>query len=228
MTTEINPFEGLNDIKEETTPVKKSRKRAKKDHTNETFDNALVQIAKKPTKPLKKDNKGSVKERAQLIYKLKTYKNNKRLGPKLRDADFNMSESHYNKLSVTDLKLELEKYDMELSRNGVNDMADHGLKFGLKISENVITKRTPLKVTGTCDKLFNDDHFLDLFERVKLKYNLGFVGQMDPLLEMSIVIFQTAMLTHGQNKFRTQIKTDIDLNEEYNEPENNEQEDENN
>jgi hypothetical protein len=225
MTSEINPFQGLNDIKDEPKKEKKTKKKPRSREQN-IFEEDILKLIDKPVKSKKepKGNKGPAKERAQLIYKLKTYKNNKRLGPKLKDADFNMSESYYNKLSVGDLNLELEKYDMELSRNGLCDMINHGFKAGLKISENVITQKTKLNVVGTCDKLFDDDNFLDLFERVKLKYNLGFVGQMDPLLEMSLVIFQTGLMVHGTNKFRSEIETKINLDEEYNENENIEEE----
>jgi hypothetical protein len=212
--------------KDKQKKEKKTKKKAKKDDDHLLDLHDLEKLINKPAKSKKepKGNKGPAKERAQLIYKLKTYKNNKRLGPKLKDADFNMSESYYNKLSVGDLNLELEKYDMELSRNGLCDMINHGFKAGLKISENVITQKTKLNVVGTCDKLFDDDNFLDLFERVKLKYNLGFVGQMDPLLEMSLVIFQTGLMVHGTNKFRSEIETKINLDEEYNENENIEEE----
>lgn len=219
MSNEIDPFQGLTEETQTKTPEKRNRKRAKKDVSNETIDHALMQIVKTKDKPTQKGDKGSAKDRANLIYKLNTYKKNKRLGPKLRDSGFNLSESHYNSLSVDDLKLEVAKYDMELSRNGAHDIVDHGLKFGLKVGENIVSKRTPLKVEGTCDELFNNDHFLDLLERVKLKYNLGIATQMDPLLELSLVIFQTGLMVHGKNKFKDQIKTDIDLNQEYNDEE---------
>ena len=99
---------------------------------------------------------------------------------------------------------------MALANKQNNNLIDNGLKNCLSFVENMIHDKTKFKIQGTSEKLWADDHFLELLERVKLKYNVPFL-KMDPLLELSLVVGQTALICHQQNKYKMELTTNIDL-----------------
>ena len=76
--------------------------------------------------------------------------------------------------------------------------------------ETMACKSSKYKLQGTTETLYGDDHYLDLLERVKMKYATPFIT-LDPVLELALVIGQTAILTHHQNNF--QVPATVDLNE---------------
>jgi hypothetical protein len=103
-----------------------------------------------------------------------------------------------------------------ISNRGTSDFIDSVIKNGLVFAENIVDSRTKLKIRGTSDELWENDKFLDLLERVKLKYGMPSLN-LDPLaaLELTFVVFQTAMLMHNQSSFRHNL---IDDNLNLDEP----------
>ena len=97
---DIDPFENINEI----IPDKKTKKQPKQKEIK-----MVKEIINDQEKPNEK-SKGSAKERAQIIFTLQSYGNNKRFGPYLKnDCNIKFDESHLKKMSLDELKLELEK-----------------------------------------------------------------------------------------------------------------------
>jgi hypothetical protein len=144
---------------------------------------------------------------------IQAYGNNQRFGAYLKKNGGNYKDSYLKKLSVEDLKLELEKQELILSNKTNNGILDTGIKNGLKIGENLVHNTTKYKVKGTTQELYGNEHYLDLVERCKMKYcNVSI--KLDPLLETALVIGQTAVMVHGRNSMLENTKTSRDLNED--------------
>ena len=199
-SNDIDPFDGINEI----IPDKKTKKQPKE-----------IKMVKEQEKP-KESSKGSAKERAQMIFTLQAYGNNKRFGPYLKnDCNIKFDESHLKKMSLDELKLELEKINVSLSNKNNSNMFDVVIKNTIKMAETMITRRSQLQLEGMTDTLLEDDVFLDLVERLKMKYNIGIPFTSLPLeVELLLTIFQTGMICHQKNKFEMSIvDSKIDLNE---------------
>ena len=192
-----DPFEGI-----ETAEPKKVKKRTKKQSNAETklMDNHI----KKMTEP------DDLKERATLIYAIKAYGKSPRFKKYLKTQGKTFGESRLQKMNIEQLKLELETLDLLISNRGNSDFIDSVIKNGLVFAENIVDSRTKLKIRGTADELWENDKFLDLLERVKLKYGMPSLN-LDPALELTFVVFQTAMLMRNQSSFRHNL-IDDDLN----------------
>lgn len=195
-------FEGLVDNASNSKPETKPDTKPTQNLAKETF---------KSFKP-----NDDPKQKAKLIYQIQMYGKNSRLGSHLKSAGHRFDESYLRSLSVSDLQLELEKQDVALANRTNNSLIDTGIKGGLSFMETALHNKSKFKVKGTTDKLWQDDHFLDLLERIKLKYNLPFV-QMDPMLELIITIVQTGMIMHQTNSFKEQLGTKCNLDEEIEE-----------
>jgi hypothetical protein len=90
-------------------------------------------------------------------------------------------------------------------------LVDVVLKNGLVLTENLITQRTQFNVAGTTEQLYQDDNYLDLLERIKMKYTMPFI-KLDPVMELGLCVAQTAMVMHAQNKFKDSLQLDPDIN----------------
>lgn len=154
----------------------------------------------------------TVEDKSQLIFKIQSYGKNKRFAKRLRQAKHNFTGSYLAKRSADDLKLELENIDMTLANSQNSNLIDHSIKYGLSFVETLITKRTPFQIQGTMDKCFEDEHFLDVLERAKMKYGVGGL-KMDPILELSLIIAQTALVIHSTQKLINNV-SDVNLDEE--------------
>ena len=210
----IDPFEGI-DI--ENIVNKKQPKVNKAD--NKLLEKLLKKDLKEKKEMPEKDVSNDIDEKSQLINNIQMYGKNKRFSKKLRESKHNFSISFLNKKTIEELKLELERIDFTLSSSQNSDIVNHSVKYGLSFVETIVSKRTIFQIQGTSDKCFESEYFLDLLERAKMKYNLNL--KMDPLLEMTIFITQTALSIHQSNKLLCNIPK-FDLDEEIEEkPKNN-------
>jgi len=154
------------------------------------------------------------KEKIKLIYQIQHFGNNKRFGEYLKnECHHNFDEAYLRKLTIEELKLELDKQSIALSNKNNNSLIDNSLEKFIEFVENIVHNKTRYKIKGTTEKLFADDHFLDLLEILKLKYNIPFL-KMDPMLEISLIILQAAFIQHQANSFMTGFKPSVDLDEE--------------
>lgn len=207
--SDLNPFDGLDTIAkaEKTKPEKKTAKQTKQE--TEAF-----------TEVIKQESKDTTQEKAKLIYAIQQYGKNKRLGTYLRqECGLRYDDAYLKKMSVPDLKLELEKQEVSLGSRSNGSLIDVVLKNGLTIAENAISTRTKFDIKGTTQQLYEDDVYLDLLERVKMKYTIPFV-KLDPVLELAMTIGQTAMIVHAQNKFKENLivpEDSVNLNAEVSE-----------
>lgn len=213
MSNNLDPFEGIDAIPETTTGKKG---RTKKETTKESkqvaevFKNHFNNDKPKDDKPKEEKSKDDPKEKAKLVMAIQAYGNNQRFGKYLRDQGHRFDESHLKHMTVSDLQFELEKQEVALSSKQNGGLVDIGIKNGLYALESMACKSGKFKINGTTEKLYMDEHFLDLVERVKIKYTLPFV-KMDPVLELALCIGQTAFICHHENSF-LQHKTNLDEN----------------
>lgn len=209
MSEELNPFEGLAELSNKTETKGKKKPKTEKEPPPKATKIEIKEV-------VKASNTGSNQEKAKLIYAIQAYGKNKRFGTYLRqDCGHRFDEAYLRKLSFSELEVELEKQEVSLSNKSNSSIIDTALKSGLTVAENVVCTKTKFNVSGTTEKLYEDDHYLDLLERVKMKYNMPFIT-LDPVMELALVIGQTAMLVHHQNQFSGSLKTDVDLDREIN------------
>lgn len=186
-------------------------KKGKQDENKKEDDKLIKEIIKEDKQDKKTEDP---KEKIKLIYQIQYFGKNKRFGDYLKnDCKHNFDEGYLRKLTIEELKLELEKQTVALSNKNNNSLIDSSLEKFIEFVENIVHNKTKLKIKGTTQKLFADDHFLDLLEIIKLKYNIPFI-KMDPILEISLIILQTAFITHQANTFMISFKPSVDLDEE--------------
>ena len=199
---QIDPFDGLDELP--APPTGKKTKQPKKSTMK-----AVKDIAP-PTPEAEADHQ----TKAQLIYAIQSYGKNKRLGPYLaNDCGHRFDDKYLSSLSLDNLKLELEKQEVALGSKQNSGLVDQGIKQGLTFAESMIDRTSRFKVKGTTETLYNDDHYLDLLERVKMKYTMPFV-KLDPVMELALVIGQTAMITHHANSYRQNLQPTANLDED--------------
>ena len=209
----MDPFEGLDDIPDTPTQEKKkktTRSRAKKRTLDSNVVKELSVVEEKPQQVTVKGHK----EKAKLVYAIQSYGKNKRFGQYLREECGHCFDSAYLKhLSVQELKLELEKQEVALANKQNHGLMDTGIKNGMLFAENLLCRTTRCKVHGTTRTLYQDEHYLDLLERVKMKHATPFV-KLDPVLELALCVGQTAFICHHQNgALNENVQTSVDLDE---------------
>lgn len=202
---DINPFEGIH----ETVPdVKQSKKKSKANKSDvKDIQKILKDTSVKSTSHV---------EKGQLIYQIQQYGHNKRFGEYLKSQGHRFDESYLRKMSIDDLKLEMEKNIIAVSKKNSNCMIDMMMKQGMKIGETVISNKTPLQLDGLTDELYADESYLDTLEMIKLKHNLSFTTQ-SPEMNLMLSICQAGLIVHNRNKFRGSLTSDVDLEVEINE-----------
>lgn len=214
MSEKHDPFEGIDG---EIQPAKKSTKKKKsKKPVEDVIIEQLVEDMKEdaiepplppPRQHVAPDN---TKDRASVIFAIKAYHKSPRFAKFLKSQGKVCTEARLTKMTLDQLKLELESLDMTVAGKGNGDFIQGLIKNGLLMTESIVHDRTKFKVKGTSNELFENERFLDLLERVKLKYGLPSV-QLDPALELSLVVMQTAMAVHSQHTFMDGL-TDTNLN----------------
>lgn len=208
---EMNPFEGIDEIIPEEKPTK-GKKKAKTKEAK--LENTLLGKAVKEVSA--EDTKEDVNKKAKLIYALQNIGKNKRFSKYLRDQGCRFDEGYLRKLTVKELEFEVEKSNVVLANKSNTGLIDIVVKNGLRTGETLVSSRTQFQIRGTTDILFEDEHFLDLLERIKIKHATPFFD-MPPELELALTVAQTALMVHNSNKFSDQLTTNIDLEQEVTE-----------
>jgi len=199
-----DPFEGINE-QEMTEPPKKTKKKKKSKSIQKAEKQVLDNIVQS-TAPEPKDD---TKERAAVIFSIKSYGKSARFKKLWKAEGVKFGDAALNKMSLDALKLKLESLDMLIANRHTSDFIDVLLKNGLSFAENIIDSRTKFKIGGLAEELFDNDNFLDTLERLKLKYSLPSVN-IDPGLEIMMIVIQTAMMVHQTNTFRNSLTENLD------------------
>ncbi len=189
------PFEGIVAQQPPQTDAKSSK--PKKDN-------------QKITLPKEEEN---YEQKAKLIYAIQAYGRNPVFGAYLKSQNMKYDDSYLNRLNIEQLELELKKQDVILANRANNDMINTGIKSVMKVAEGVISRTNKFKINGTTDKCFDNDSWVFLLERCKMRYGVGSWASMDPVLELTLITFQTAMLCHAQNSFMSSVETTVNLDE---------------
>jgi hypothetical protein len=202
--SELNPFDGLDTIAKAATSGKEGKTVKKTAKQTKQEVEAFTEVVKKESDSGVPDSQ----QKAKLIYSIQQYGKNKRLGTYLRqECGHRYDDAYLSKLTIANLQLELEKQEVALGSRSNGSMIDVVLKNGLTLAENAISSKTKFNITGTTHQLYEDDHYLDLLERVKMKYTMPFV-RLDPVMELAMSIAQTAMVVHAQNKMKENLIVD--------------------
>ena len=190
------PFDNLSQFSTESTPPAKKRK-----------------VSKPLPLPLPADNSKKIakqtedKEKSKLIFQIKQYQANELLGPAMKGA---VELSGLSKLSVEQLKERLQHIDMALANHSNSNVVNAMARSTLVGLESLVTHRLAYNITGTTAKLWADKHFMFLLERAKYKHGLNWAPDIDPALELAIVIYTTAVACHAENATRDIApKTDL-------------------
>ena len=210
-----DPFEGIDDVQAPAPKTKKGKKiKTQSTKLQNKMEKQLIddyQATMQPVTMQPEKDPDDVKERATLIYAIRAYGKSPRFKQYLKQQGKISSESKLQKMTVEQLKLELESLDLTICDRGQSDFIDTLAKNGMTFVETIMNDRTKMKVSGTTEELWKNERFLDLLERVKLKYSLPSV-KLDPGIELMFVTIQTAMLVHNQNQFRNGLTDDtLDL-----------------
>lgn len=147
------------------------------------------------------------KEKAKLLFLIKQYQNNERLGPAIKGA---VDLSGLGKLKVKELRNKVEQIDMALANHMNGGMVNGMVKQSLLALESYVTNNYNYNITGTTTTLWGDDHFLFLMERAKFKHGLNWAPEIDPLLELAILIYTTMQACHSSNKLK-EVATSVDM-----------------
>lgn len=95
-------------------------------------------------------------------------------------------------------------------------MVDQSARTALQALEDIVHHKTRFKVSGTVAKCFEDDKWILLYDRAKIRAGLG-LAPFDPLTEVLLKTAQVAYEQHDMNKYKSHgvdlnEKVDIDLN----------------
>ena len=206
-----DPFAGISEV----IPQTKSKRGSKKPNPNKAMKQLIEPIAKPKDKPKNKPKpkeKGKVDDRAKMIMSIQSYCSNSRLGPYLLSKKVKCDDHHLNTLSVNDLQIQLEKIELLLSGKNNNGMMSIILSKGMRFGEQMVCQKTNFDVHGLCEQLEEDEVYLDMVERLKLKYSSPIKMPLE--FEFALHITQACIMIHGQNKFKGSLSSDIDLDKE--------------
>ena len=112
--------------------------------------------------------------------------------------------------------MQIEKINILLSNKSNNNILDIATEGGLNFIETIISAKTKFKINGTTAKLFQDEHFLDLLELLKLKYNVPTL-KLDPAVEILFIVLQTGFIQYQTNTVLSKFTSHTNLDEEYKE-----------
>ena len=122
--SEINPFEGIDEIIPESTGKKKKVKPIEK------------------SKELPNDNN----KKAKLVYAIQKMGKNKRFSEYLKDNGHRFDDHYLEKKSIKQLEFEIEKCHVTLANKSNNGMIDIVLKNGLRMGETIISNKTQFQI----------------------------------------------------------------------------------
>lgn len=163
----------------------------------------------KPTETKKRAKKNSDTNPDKAYRTLVAYSRAKHIGPYLRLEGFDLNVKRLRKMKPEKLSDELKEVERCLANNAESAIGNMMVLKGLEVGEEICHNHTRFKIQGTTNKLFENDHWVFLLERVKIKYGMG-LGELDPLTEMSLIAFQTMALTHYDNLLPKQPITNLE------------------
>ena len=157
--------------------IDESKHKAEKQSIKE--QNKLLQDIKKSesktfhNKNNNNDNDNNDDRILQLKKKIKEYETNKILGPHLTKSGFKFDKA-LSKDSVDKLERQITKIEKLLSGKTADDGVNTGIKVVMTGLERMISTKTDADITGLTQCCFEDNQWLFLLERVKMKYGFKF------------------------------------------------------
>lgn len=148
-------------------------------------------------------------EDRKTIALLTAYGANVILGPYLRDVHaIKLDPAKLRSMSKAKLEELLADVEDVLANKGNSAIADALVRQALSTLEALVEYRAGLLVKGTTDTCFENEHWRFLLERAKMKHGIGY-GKLDPVIELSLITFQTGALVHAKRSMET-CKTDLE------------------
>ena len=225
----LSPFEGFDEIvarrsKKSTKPTPENPKQQEPKEKEEEAaapppkrrrmkkkQLSLTVTAQNPQEHKEKENK--IKQdrarKVEIVTLLSAYNQNRILGNYLRNQQkFDLDPVKLRKMRLVDLEELEEMVETVLKNQSHGAFTDSVVAMIMEGLEETTSRHSPYSIQGTTAACFENDHWLFLLERVKVKYNIG-MRNLDPATELALVTFQTAALVHNKNKLR-RPKTDLD------------------
>jgi hypothetical protein len=101
----------------------------------------------------------------------------------------------------------LDEVEEALEGDMSDGIANEAIRRGMKVLEDIVHARSKYKIAGTTDMCFDNERWLFLLERAKLRAGIG-LQRLDPVTEMVLLTAQTAALTHLMNSNQPVTKLD--------------------
>jgi len=120
------------------------------------------------------------------------------IAPKLKKAGLPVDSKALRRVPRELLPALLDEVEEALEGEVADGVANEAIRRGMKVLEEVIDARTKYKIAGTTDACFDNERWLFLLERAKLRAGIG-LQRLDPLTEMALLTAQTAAMTHFMN-----------------------------
>jgi hypothetical protein len=120
------------------------------------------------------------------------------VGPVLRQQGHDLAPATLRKVPPQFLPVVLEEVEEVLDNVSNNSFANTSIAKTMEFIEAIIATRTPWRVNGTTEACFENDHWVFLLERMKLKAGLG-ITPINPVVEFAMVTAQTAAAVHQTN-----------------------------
>lgn len=196
--------------KQKQKEEKKKKTELRKREREERLTQKVLKRQKKEEDAEKKAKKGRTPEESKCISLLTAYGKNEWLGPYLKDShEFDLRPTTLRKMSLKKLEETVDDVELVLANKTNSAIGDGAVRAAMYQLEMLAADRTSFNPEGTTDKCFANDHWRFLLERAKLKYGFN-ISKMDPVLELSLITFQTAAMMHYSNALQVP-KTDLDV-----------------
>ena len=130
---------------------------------------------------------------------LQAYNDSTYIGPWLRGVQkFDLGPDKLRSLKLKPAKELLQEVELALANKSNSLLGDTMVRGGIDIIEKV-AKSGGVDITGTGAACMNNEHWVFLLERCKIKYGIG-LGSLDPVTELTLVTAQTAALMYAKNE----------------------------
>lgn len=202
------PSDPLGDGLEDLKIVRRIVDRKKKEQMNTSDELSVPPGRTRRPRDNERDETASgpeqMSKKANLIFSISRYLKSERFGEFLKKQGKRFTEKQLSDMSIDGLELELETLELLISKRGSSDYISGVVKSAMMLSESFASEITKFKVNGLTSELFSDDHFLDLFEKVKIKNSLPTI-KMSPMVELVLTIFQKAVSIHNRNNLVSSV-----------------------
>ena len=132
------------------------------------------------------------------------------ISPVLQAQGYDLTPVSLRKISPSLYPQFLDEVEEILEHQGTTALGNAATAQVLEYMEKEISKRTRYKIDGTTAKCFENQQWVFLLERAKLRMGIG-VDKMPPQVEFALITAQIAFFQHEKNKLKFAVPaTDLE------------------